>query len=167
MWHAEPHAMDVLSPIQYVSWVHGQGLTSLGCNQYTVMSSIQLTEYPSCGTRFWENRKTTMSLLGWWMLCCEEPQTICICSYSFHISYGSLDKTYHVCDTTNTRWWHQSKPQITRAVGCGTRPGSTDAKPPCHPQSGEWCVMKNLKLWIYYCHPFHMFCGNLDNAWYW
>ena len=39
--------MDVLAPIPYVLWVHGQGLTSLGHNQYTMrILFIQVSEYP-------------------------------------------------------------------------------------------------------------------------
>ena len=37
----EPHAIDMLSPIPYVLWVHGLGLTRLGHNQYTEIRSSE------------------------------------------------------------------------------------------------------------------------------
>ena len=49
----------------FLLWVHGQGLTSLGHNQYTVILFIQIPEHPSCGTRFGENCKNTMPSSGW------------------------------------------------------------------------------------------------------
>ena len=58
--------MDILSPIWHVLWVHVQGLTSLGNNQYTRIMFIQSSEYPSCGTRFDENCKTTRSYVVTW-----------------------------------------------------------------------------------------------------
>ena len=39
----EPHAMDMLSLIPHVLLVHGQGMTSLGQNQYTVIMFIQVS----------------------------------------------------------------------------------------------------------------------------
>ena len=39
----EPHAMYVLPPIPHVLWVHDQGLTSLGHDQYTSILIIQAT----------------------------------------------------------------------------------------------------------------------------
>ena len=74
--HEEPHAMDVLPPIPHSLWVHGQGLTTLGHNQYIINLFIQASDNPNDGTRFGENCKTTKtsSLLN--ILLGEEPHTM-------------------------------------------------------------------------------------------
>ena len=45
----EPHTMDVLPIIPYLLWLHGQGLTSLKHNQYTVVLSIQPLDTQAVG----------------------------------------------------------------------------------------------------------------------
>ena len=54
--HEEPHAMGVLTPICHALWVHSQGLTSLGYNQYTRILFIHTSEHQSCGTISCENQ---------------------------------------------------------------------------------------------------------------
>ena len=72
--HEEPQAIDGLPHNSHVLWVHGQGLTSLGRNQYNRMLFIETSEHPSCETRFGENCKTTQPSSGLSMLLGEEPQ---------------------------------------------------------------------------------------------
>ena len=61
--------MDVLPSIQHVLWVPGHDLTCMGHNQYTRILSIQVSEHPSCGTRwFVMNCKITISFSDWCML---------------------------------------------------------------------------------------------------
>ena len=52
-------AMDGLTYIPHILRVHGKGLTSMGCNTYTGMPSIQATDLPICGSRFGRICKTT------------------------------------------------------------------------------------------------------------
>ena len=73
----EPDAMNVLPSIQYILWVHVQGLASLGHNQYIGVLSIQAHKAPiSCGTRFDENCKTTNSCSSWCLLLHEEQHAM-------------------------------------------------------------------------------------------
>ena len=84
--HKEPHAVDVLPPIPHVLCVYGQGPTSLGHNQYTVILSFQALEHPSCcGTRFGETCKTTKLSSGWYMLYHEEPHVMDMLQAMLHI----------------------------------------------------------------------------------
>ena len=69
--HKEPHAKDVLPPIQHILWMHGQGLTNMGHHGYSRVLSIQASEHPSCGTSFGEKYKITKPLLGLSMLLSE------------------------------------------------------------------------------------------------
>ena len=67
-------AVEVLLFTAYVLWVHMQGLTSLGYNQYTRILFIPASMYPDCGPIFGENWKTTKPSPGMSMLLSEEPQ---------------------------------------------------------------------------------------------
>ena len=44
--------MDGLPYISHVLWIHGKGITSLGCNTYTGIPSIQATDHQNYGSRF-------------------------------------------------------------------------------------------------------------------
>ena len=70
--------MDVLSPIPYVLWVHGQGLTSLGHVHCTWMPSNQAIDHASCGTTSdsWQedmyNHQAILVMVcvvTWWKTC--------------------------------------------------------------------------------------------------
>ena len=64
----KPQAMDVLPPIPHVLWVHKQGLTIMGHNQYTGILIIQASEHPSSGAKFGGNCKNTKPSSGWCIL---------------------------------------------------------------------------------------------------
>ena len=64
----------MLIPIPHILCVHGQGLTSLGHNQYTRILFIQASVYPSYGTKSSEDCKTTKPSLDIGMFLSEEPQ---------------------------------------------------------------------------------------------
>ena len=70
----DPQVKDILSLIPHIVWIHGQGLTSLGHNQYIGILFIQVSEYQSCVTRFGESWKMLSSM--WCILLHEEPNTI-------------------------------------------------------------------------------------------
>ena len=63
--HDEQHAMNGLSPIPHVLWVHGQTLTSMGHNQYTRVLFIHTLEHPRCGTTFGETSKPPIHPRDW------------------------------------------------------------------------------------------------------
>ena len=60
--------------IPYISCVYGQGLTSLGHNQYTRILFVQASVYPSYGTKFREDCKTTKPSLDIGIFLSKEPQ---------------------------------------------------------------------------------------------
>ena len=60
--------------IPYILCVHGQGLTSLGHNQYTRILFIPPSVYPSYGNKLDEDCKTTKPSPGMGMFLSEEPQ---------------------------------------------------------------------------------------------
>ena len=82
----------ILPPIPYNLWVHGQGLTSLGHNQYTRILFIQASVHPSCGTRY---------LVGTAKPPCHHQDGVCckgknhrprMYCHSFHIFYVCMEK---------------------------------------------------------------------------
>ena len=60
--------------IPHILCVHGQGLTSLGHNQYTRILFIPPSVYPSYGNKLDEDCKTTKPSPGMGMFLSEEPQ---------------------------------------------------------------------------------------------
>ena len=71
--------------IPHILCVHDQGLTSLGHNQYTRILFIQASVYPSYGTKFGEDCKTTKPSPGMGMLLSEEPQCVEVLQLIEHI----------------------------------------------------------------------------------
>ena len=67
-------------PIPCVLWVHVQGMTHLGHNQYTGILFIRALEHSSCGTRSGKNCKISKLSSGLSMLLREEPQDMDILS---------------------------------------------------------------------------------------
>ena len=76
LYHEGRQAMDVFPSIPHVFIVFGQGLTSMGPNQYTRILFIQASKYSSCGTRFGDTSNIPKSSLGWCMLMHEGPHDI-------------------------------------------------------------------------------------------
>ena len=72
----ELHAIVLLPDILHVLCVHMYAWTSLKHSQYNKIMIIQATEHPSCGTRFGENYKITMSSSGCFMLLHEEQHAM-------------------------------------------------------------------------------------------
>ena len=94
--YLKPHVMDMLPPIPYVLWVHGQGLTSLGHNQCTEMLSNPAIYHPDCRTRLGRICKTTMPSSGWCILVGEEPHAMdtlpWMCYHIFHRFMGAWSR---------------------------------------------------------------------------
>ena len=52
IWYKVQVVMGVLPPFSHVLWMYGKGPTSLGCNTYKCMPSIQAIDHQSYGPRF-------------------------------------------------------------------------------------------------------------------
>ena len=131
----EPHAMDILSGIPYVIWVHGKGLTSLKHNQYTGVLSIQATKLPRSGARFGENCRCTMPFIGWCMLLHEEQHVIDRLSHIPHF-WWCMGKVWQTWDIINTLGSCPFKPQSAQALGPYF---VRTAKAPSHPYDCVCC----------------------------
>ena len=124
-------AIDLLPPIAHVFWVHGQGLICMGHNQYIKILFIQASEYPSCGTRFGKNYKTTKPSSGLSMLLSEEW----MCWHQFHMFCGCMGRVWQAWDIINTLW------------------GSCTSKSQSTPDFGPWWLCQNLIYlgWLKLC----------------
>ena len=86
--------MYVLPFISHILWMHVEGLTILGHNQYTSarILFIQASDHPSFGTRFGENCKITKPSSGSSMLLSEDAYDIDALPQSFCMFYVCMCK---------------------------------------------------------------------------
>ena len=134
----EPHAMDVLPSIRHILWVHGQGLTSLGHDQYTGMLSIQAQKAFKLWDQIWWELQHNHVMLR--LVSIVTQRTTCHGYVATHSFCGCMGKVWQAWDTINILWSCSSKPQSTQAVGPYL---ARTSKQPCHPQIGVCCYMTN------------------------
>ena len=150
MWYTIQVAMDGLPYISHLLWMHGKDITSMRCNTYRWMPSIQTTDRQSYGARF-----------------CR------ICKPPSH-SQAGMDNVsvvmYGLPPFSHVLWMHgkgmicqESNPytgmpsiQAVALPRRGPRSGMI-CKPASHPQGGVGCDMSYKWPWMGY-YPFHMSC---------
>ena len=136
LFGGEPHDVYVLPLIPHVIWVHVQGLTSLGPNQYTGVVSIQAWEHPICETRFGQNYKTTKPS-SCWCICYTKKHRSCMWYHPLHMSCWFIYMVWQALDPINILRSCLSKPQSTQ-TSCRTR--FDDNCKATRPSSG-WCML--------------------------
>ena len=109
-----PVAIYGLPPLADVWWMYRKVLTSLGCNPYMGMPSIQASDHQNCGPRFSRIYKPPIPPWGlgydiryqWPYICCQPFQMAC----------GCLGNVLQAWDITHTWGCHPSRPQSTKDV---------------------------------------------------
>ena len=142
--------MDGFLPFLHVSWMHMNDMTSLDCNPYTGMPSIQTIDLPRYGPRAGRVCRIPSHPQGgveyemrykWpWMGC-----------HTFQISCGYMGKVSQAWDVTHTLGCPPSRPQTT-----GTSYGPRFCRicrPPNHSQGGVGSDMMYWWPWMG-CHAF-------------